>query len=302
MCFVQDCTKMRAFMTHANTCSITFSTYQSSNIQTPRNCKLCKRYAMLAHLHSRLCDRPVGHCRVPKCSSYKLMFPDQIPLSSSTSTGNNNTSSFNVPTISPTQQPAVQQNFLTSNGSTNMNDMMTNNNGMILSSPDLVMMNSSSDDLTEDSLSWQSLLEMDLISTPVTGTAALVNNNNSTGKSLSLRAASPYVNFYHNLNFGNKDSNTTATTTNNGNENLSQSQVLAELVHAGSCSTTGTCSNPRCVQFKKELTHARSCSAPLGCGHFKYCMSSRYLLLHYANCIDGKCELCHLARSGTLVL
>ena len=68
-CGVADCAKMRAFMAHANTC-------EAGNMfgGAQPKCLLCRRYSLLAHLHSRLCQKSIGHCRVPKCSTFKVQY------------------------------------------------------------------------------------------------------------------------------------------------------------------------------------------------------------------------------------
>jgi hypothetical protein len=60
-CSVKECHKMRAFIGHVTTCS-----------RTASGCRLCRRFFMLSRLHSKSCDKAIGHCPVMFCSHFKI--------------------------------------------------------------------------------------------------------------------------------------------------------------------------------------------------------------------------------------
>jgi hypothetical protein len=60
-CSLKECHKMRAFIGHVNTCS-----------RSGSGCRLCRRFFMLSRLHSKSCDKAIGHCPVMFCSHFKI--------------------------------------------------------------------------------------------------------------------------------------------------------------------------------------------------------------------------------------
>ena len=91
-CALPDCAKMKAFMAHANMCEAGASFKPSA----ASKCNLCRRYTLLAHLHSRLCTKPIGHCRVPKCGAFKIQYSDHRDSASELSAAESDDGNWNM--------------------------------------------------------------------------------------------------------------------------------------------------------------------------------------------------------------
>ena len=75
-----------------------------------------------------------------------------------------------------------------------------------------------------------------------------------------------------------------------------QQERLMYLYHATRCSNSDCCAHaPYCENIKKLLTHIAECSVGEEC-KTPHCVSSRYVLTHYQDCMDETCRLCASVR------
>jgi hypothetical protein len=68
---------------------------------------------------------------------------------------------------------------------------------------------------------------------------------------------------------------------------------LVVLRHASRCNCEGM--TPHCAHMKQVWKHLQSCKVS-NC-NFKYCMSSKYILMHFSKCENVECEICRPVRA-----
>ena len=75
-----------------------------------------------------------------------------------------------------------------------------------------------------------------------------------------------------------------------------QQERLMYLYHATRCSNSDFCAHaPYCKNIKKLLAHIAECNVGEEC-KTPHCVSSRYVLTHYEDCVDEICRLCASVR------